>query len=181
MWWLYEQLAGNTSALDARCLARQAPGSEWLCLFAENVAPLLTSPVYALQSYYDSYQTTAIANVPNTSAPGAAAAVNAFGALLNARAKASLFGAGAAAHGAALDACHHHCGDDGTVWPAVLFDHNETAQSAAWAAWYARAGGAPLAEQVATFPCDWCCGHRVTAAAPLEEAIGALAGAGRAW
>ena len=114
MWWMYAQLAGNTSALSAPCLAAQAPGSQWLCLFAENVAPHLRTPLFALQSYYDSYQVAAIANVRNASAPGAQAAVNAYGALLNARVKARLLG-GAVRHGAALDACLHHCGGSGTV------------------------------------------------------------------
>jgi len=174
MWWMYDQLAGNTSALSPRCLAAQAPGSEWLCYFAENVAPTLATPVYALQSYHDSYQVAAIAHVPNASAPGAAAAINAYGATLNARVKAALLGRGAA-HGAALDACLHHCGSEGGEWPALPFAGNKTVQNAAWAAWYAHQGP-PLQEQVADFPCAWCCGHRVTG--EVGAAVGAFGAVG---
>ena len=169
MWWMYTQLQGNTSALDARCLAAQPPGSEWLCFFAENLAPYLTTPLFALQSYYDSYQAIAIAHVLNNSAPTASAAVNAFGAQLNARVKSALLSPRHAPplHGAALDACMHHCGGNGAVWPALPFERNTTRQNAAWAAWYScSAGGSgsgcqQLWEQASPWPCDWCCGHRV--------------------
>jgi len=146
MWWMYEQLAGNTSALSPRCLAAQAPGSEWLCFFAENISPYLTTPLFALQSYYDSYQILAIAH-ENASAPDDVPAINAFGAKLNARVKSGLL-ASAVKHGAALDACTHHCGGGGAVWPALPFARNTTRQNAAWASWYSESG-TTLWEQVA--------------------------------
>jgi hypothetical protein len=162
MYWMFEQLSGNTSALDSRCLGSQAEGSQWLCFFAENLAPLLRTPVFALQSFHDLYQITAILN-DNSNVTD----VNAFGSLLNARAKASLLGSSGAAHGLALDACHHHCGGEGSIWPALPLAGNSTVQNAAWAAWYAAGSGgkAPVTrlwEQVAEYPCAWCCGSRVT-------------------
>lgn len=77
-------------------------------------------------------------------------------------------------HGAALDACTHHCGSDGTTWPAIPFADNKTVQSGAWAAWYASHGGAGerVWEQVADWPCKWCCGARVT---DTSNALGAFA------
>ena len=159
MWWMWQQLAGNTSAIDARCLAAQPAGSEWLCFFAENLAPYLTTPVFALQSYYDAYQIGAILH-DDVKAPNASN-VNQFGARLNTRVKADLLGSSATKHGAALDACVHHCGSTGTVWPALPFASNTTMQNAAWAEWY-KGGSTRLYEQVSTFPCNWCCGHRVT-------------------
>ncbi len=156
---MWQQLQGNTSALDSRCVAAQQPGSEWLCYFAENLAPLLTTPVFALQSYYDAYQIGAILH-DDAKAPNASD-VNQFGARLNARVKAALLGSSAAAHGAALDACEHHCGGSGSAWPALPFASNTTMQNAAWAEWHS-GGETRLFEQVSTFPCDWCCGHRVT-------------------
>lgn len=163
MWWM-ASVANVTDALNARCLAAQAPGAEWLCLFAEATAPFLTSPVFALQSYHDSYQVSAILD-----APGNATAINAFGLLLSARLKATLL-ASAVPHGAALDACFHHCGSSGTTWPAIPFTKNTTVQNQAWAKWYTAHGsaGERLWEQIADWPCKWCCGARVT------EAMGAV-------
>lgn len=162
MWWLWEQLAGNTSAIDARCVAAQASGSEWLCLFAEQLARFVKTPIFALQSFYDSYQIGAIAHA-NATAPADAPGINAFGAALKARVKSNLL-AGAVRHGAALDGCTHHCGNAGTVWPAVTFNATaggHVAQNGAWHAWYA--GGAQRTyEQAAAYPCKECCGTRVT-------------------
>ena len=169
MYWMYEQLAGNTSALNARCLAAQAPGSEWLCFFAENISPYLTTPLFALQSYYDSYQILAILHA-NATAPNAAD-VNRYGGLLNAKVKSTLL-ASSVKHGAALDACEHHCGGRGEVWPALPVAKNTTRQNAAWAAWYG--GGTALEEQVATFPCAWCCGAHVTGARSAADVVRAL-------
>ena len=158
---MYTQLGGNTSAMSAPCMAAQAPGSEWLCLFAESVAPFLRSPLYALQSYYDSYQIGAILHA-NTTSPNVSD-VNAFGLLLNARIKSTLLKPGGVRHGAALDACQHHCGNDGTIWPTLPFSGNTTVQNAAWASWWGGGdNGTVLWEQVASYKCLWCCGNRVT-------------------
>lgn len=141
--------------LSPKCLAAH-PGAEWLCMFAENLAPTLKTPTFALQSVFDSYQVAAIlhASVNDT------AAVNAYGALLRAKVHEALLAA-SPKHGAALDACFHHCGSaswTGIAFAGIDIDHT---QGEAFAAWYgggAACEGSPsVCEQQATYPCKACC------------------------
>lgn len=154
MWWTWSHNASG--ALPPACLARFDPSDAWLCMFAENVAPTLTTPTFALQSYHDSYQIGSIAHL-NASDPADAAGINAYGLLLAQRLQAQLVDSDAL-HGAALDACTHHCGP--TSWANIYFD-NTTSQSEAFTSWYAApngpGSGRALWLQNASFPCDACC------------------------
>ena len=54
MQWTFENAnVSGGGLLPPQCLAAH-PGSEWLCMFAENLAPTLKTPTFALQSVYDS-------------------------------------------------------------------------------------------------------------------------------
>lgn len=54
MLWTYANTNVSGGALlPPACLAAHR-GSEWLCMFAENVAPTIKTPTFALQSVYDS-------------------------------------------------------------------------------------------------------------------------------
>ncbi|CAE7201415.1 PAE9 [Symbiodinium pilosum] len=54
-WTFYAQNA--TSGMNWRCLEKNR-NQEWRCMFAEHVAPFITTPTFALQSMYDSWQTS---------------------------------------------------------------------------------------------------------------------------
>jgi hypothetical protein len=154
LWTFANANVSGGGLLSPACLAAHA-GSEWLCMFAENLAPHLRTPLFALQSVFDSYQVGAIAHAD----PADDAAVNAYGALLRARVHEALLGA-SPKHGAALDACYHHCG---RFWNNISFagidiDHS---QGEAFAAWYGGAaaceGSPQVCEQQEAYPCKDCC------------------------
>ena len=147
MWWIWNN-TNATGALPPACVAAQSTGSEWLCLFAENIVPVLTSPLFALQSYYDSYQTEAIAHL-NNSDPNITA-FNAYGARLRDTVKNSF--KKNPASGYALDACAHHCGP--SSWDDITFK-NGYSQSQTADAWRKGLGGSD--EQIAAYPCVTCC------------------------
>jgi hypothetical protein len=148
MWWIWNS-TNVIGALTPACVAAQSTGSEWLCLFAENIVPVITTPLFALQSYYDSYQTAAIAHL-NNSDPNITA-FNAYGALLRDTVKNSF--KKNPASGFALDACAHHCGP--LSWDDITFPKNGSSQAQTANAWRQGLGGSD--EQVAVFPCITCC------------------------
>lgn len=155
MLWTYTNAnVSGGGLLSPKCLAAH-PGVEWLCMFAENLAPTLRTPTFALQSVFDSYQVGAIlhANANDT------AAVNAYGALLRSRVHKALLSN--KKNGAALDSCYHHCG--AKSWTNIAFagidiDHT---QGEAFAAWYGGAaaceGSQSVCEQQEAYPCEACC------------------------
>ena len=54
MQWTFENAnVSGGGMLSPECLAAH-PGNEWLCMFAENLAPTLKTPTFALQSVFDS-------------------------------------------------------------------------------------------------------------------------------
>lgn len=139
-----------TSGVNARCVsAHEEAGDTWKCMFAEYTAPHIVTPVFALQSQYDSWQLGC-----DLSEDATVAQVNAYGANLTARLKSSLIigGASGLVNGAFLDSCYHHCGGWSTIPIA-----GET-QSTAFAKWY-NGTVAPdtLYTQNKAYPCDDCC------------------------
>ena len=152
VWWMWSRM-NVSAALAPACLAAHAPADAWLCLFAENVAPTLATPTFALQSVHDSYQIPAILHA-NASDAADVGAINAYGVELAARLQRALIDAPGGAHGAALDACLHHCGS--RAWKDIGFPQAPS-QAGAFAEW--RAGGATrLFKQTEAFPCAACCG-----------------------
>ena len=114
--------------LSPKCTAAH-PGEEWLCMFAENLAPTMTTPTFALQSIYDSYQ---IGSILHANASDAAA-VNAYGAILQSRLHAALLSN--SKNGAAIDACYHHCGANSwanIAFAGIDFDHTQGEAFASW-------------------------------------------------
>lgn len=129
MQWTYENAnVSGGGLLSPKCIAAHA-GEEYLCMFAENLAPTLATPTFALQSIYDSYQIGAILHANASDA----AAVNTYGALLRTRLHAALLSN--PKNGAAIDACYHHCGR--TSWSdigfaGIDFDHTQGEAFASW-------------------------------------------------
>ena len=140
---------GMNSTLDAACTAANAADAA-ACIFAEVAAASLATPTFALQGKYDSWQLVGDADLPVNDTAG----VNAWGALVSARLRASLLAA--PQHGAFLDSCLHHCGG------FDAFHVDGFTQATAHAAWYA-AGAAPrraLYNQSEGYPCAACCTAR---------------------
>lgn len=156
MQWTYDTL--NISAsLYPECLALY-PGSEgWRCFMAQYAAPHIRTPLFEIQSYFDSYQIGAIADVNATNN----SAVNAYGDLLKAAVSASQ--AANPRIGGAIDACHHHCSRN--LWYTMSVGQEggvNVSEGDAFARWYAEQGrGQQVWEQQAEYPCASCCGGAV--------------------
>ena len=147
MRWL---VAAMNASLPAACVAAHADDPA-LCMFAENIAPTLQTPTFALQSTYDAYQVPVIAHL----APADAAAINAYGAELERRLNASYLAA-SPRHAVFLDSCYHHVGE----WGQIVIGGQD--QAAALLEFYeaVRAGGAAprqLWRQGRDYPCAACC------------------------
>ena len=54
-------LSNSTAGIATRCAAANV-GLEWRCIFAEYAFPFVETPLFALESLYDSWQ------IPNVSA-----------------------------------------------------------------------------------------------------------------
>jgi len=139
-----------TSGVNADCIAakRAAGEDEYLCMFAEHSSEHIRSPVFALQSKYDSWQTGHVLFDGDV-----AASVNVLGRNITARTKSMLLGRNPQS-GAFLDACHHHCG----AWDTIRIDGDLV--SDAFAKWYAShtdATAKKLWNQDEKYPCDACC------------------------
>lgn len=159
MIWTFQN--GNiTAMLPPACLALYPPSEGWRCFMAQYIAPHIQSPLFMIQSYHDSYQVEAIAQV----LPNATAAINAYGALL-----ASTIADVQAANprlGGAIDACYHHCSRN--LWEQMFFANatggggaggQNVSEGGAFLAWWATRGatGQRVWEQQAAYPCADCC------------------------
>ena len=117
MAWVFHQ-QNATSGVDASCVALEQPQSN--CMFAEHTMKHVSTPLFALQSQYDSWQTQFDLGSAN------AALINQWGRNLTTRVRENLL----SQHGMFLDSCHHHCGDWGYIF--VSGDN----QPAAFEKWY---------------------------------------------
>jgi len=144
MTWVFtaQEAAGG---VDKDCVAAHtATNDTWMCMFAEHTAEHIQSPIFPLQSKYDSWQTG------NVLSPWATEdATNAFGAELTTRLINTVLDK--PQNGAFLDACHHHCGNFN-----VMVTDGET-QATAFAKWYNGNAGNHFYNQDQAYPCDDCC------------------------
>ena len=151
MRWTFDNANVSGGGLLPPACTAAHPGAEWLCMFAENLAPTLRTPTFALQSVHDTYQVAAILHA----AANDTGAINAFGALLRGKLHQALLDGGGA-HGGAVDACSHHCG--GTAWGGIGFaggGGGGVTQGGAFEAWYS--GKGRVFEQNEAYPCAACC------------------------
>ena len=147
MRWIFARM-NSTGGVPAACVAAHAADPA-LCIFAENVAPTLRTPTFALQSTYDAFQVTDIAHL----APANASAINAYGRALEARLVEALLGS-SALHGVFLGSCYHHVGE----WGEIVIDGQD--QAAALQQFYAgvgKAGAKREWRQGRAYPCAACC------------------------
>jgi hypothetical protein len=141
----------NMSATaNTACMAAHQ-GEEYKCILAANVMPYISTPMFALQSQYDSWQAV---NIRNDLYPPV---LNRFGAQLQRMVKESMLDPWPR-NAVFLDSCFHHCGGWGT-----LRDDDGRTQAAAFAEWYGAilVGGnatTQLYGKLASYPCIECCG-----------------------
>ena len=147
MRWVFSAM-NSSGGLPAACVAAHAADPA-LCMFAENVAPTLRTPTFALQSTYDLYQIPSIAGLK----PNDTEQINQYGDLLAARLEAQFLNSSAVNHGVFLDSCYHHVGE----WREIVIDGIDNAQ--ALMAFYDSVGkpGRKVWKQGRPYPCAACC------------------------
>jgi hypothetical protein len=143
--WTYF-MQNATAGINKDCIAANS-GAEWKCMFAEHSAEHVRSPLFAMQSQYDSWQTG------HVQGNGGDAKTQVLGNNITQRIQSMLM-----AHnkesGAFLDSCHHHCG----AWNTIRIDGDLI--STAIQKWYdgiGKAGSKKLWNQNKAYPCDACC------------------------
>lgn len=135
-----------TAGVHQECIAAHT-GEEWMCMFAEHASEHIRTPIFAMQSEYDSWQT---GHVQGT---GGAAKTQEMGDNITARLQSMLMARNLES-GAFLDSCHHHCG----AWNSIRIDGDLI--SDALQKWYdgiGVKGSKKLWNQNQPFPCDACC------------------------
>jgi len=135
-----------TAGINADCIAKHA-GEEWKCMFAEHASEHIHTPLFAMQSQYDSWQTG------HVQGNGGAAKTQELGDNITARIQSMLMKNNAES-GAFLDSCHHHCGK----WNGIRIDGDLI--SDAFQTWYdgvGTPGSKKLWNQNQAYPCDSCC------------------------
>jgi len=154
--WLFATM-NATDGVNADCIAAKSTGGTptddpaYLCMFAEHTAVFTHTPLFPLQSMYDSWQTGHVLYYPNT-----AADVNVLGANISTRLHANLIGPHPLS-GAFLDACWHHCG----MWNEIRIDGELV--SVAFQKWYEGLDGSGTShpkrvwQQKEQYKCDACC------------------------
>lgn len=178
--WIFEQ-QNATRGVNSRCLEDLQPtGDEWKCMYAETAAKYIRTPIFALQSEYDSWQREAVLTTNDD--------VNAFGDDLTAKLHKSVLD-GDVRSGAFLDSCSHHC----HMWGNIRIDGDLVAD--AFRKWYDGLGDGlgdgdaaeddssdgrqrqekRLWSQKRAYPCAECCAPNPVGAA--EELNGSGGGA----
>ncbi|KAA0163629.1 hypothetical protein FNF31_02790 [Cafeteria roenbergensis] len=142
--WVF-QAQNASSGVNQDCIeAHRSTGDTWMCMFAEHTAPHIKTPVFALQSKYDSWQSDHVLSTKTD------AMMNALGANITSRLQANLLSN--PHNGAFLDGCYHHCGRWGEILP---IDGDE--QSTAFLKFYYGITEQTFWNQDVTYPCDKCC------------------------
>lgn len=145
--WTYT-VQNATAGINKDCVAaHEATGDVWKCMFAEHSSEHIRSPVFAMQSQYDSWQTG------HVQGNGGAAKTQVMGNNITARIQSMLMKNNPES-GAFLDSCHHHCG----AWNGIRIDGDLV--SVAIQKWYNGIGNPnnkKLWNQNKPYPCDACC------------------------
>ncbi|CAE6923365.1 PAE5 [Symbiodinium natans] len=145
LWWTFH-IQNASSGVNQRCLEQHVK-EEWRCMFAEYAAEFLRTPVFALQSMYDSWQTT---HVQGT---GGVSKTAILGMNITERLKNKLLGKNPES-GAFLDSCLHHCG----AWNSIRIEGDLVATAVErWYSGLGRAGSKRLWNQNRSYPCRDCC------------------------
>jgi len=135
-----------TSGINGDCVAAHQ-GEEWKCMFAEHSSEHIHTPLFAMQSQYDSWQTA------HVQGSGGSVKTQELGDNITSRIKSMLM-ANNKESGAFLDSCHHHCG----AWNTIRIDGDLI--SDAFQKWYngiGVEGSKKIWNQNQAYPCSVCC------------------------
>jgi len=138
MRWIFKQ-QNVSSGVNQGCIAGAKDTSD--CIFAEHTVPFIKTPIFPLQSRYDSWQIDNILGTKDDTE------VNNYGTLFDTRFQAVAAGA---PNGYFLDSCYHHCAQ----WNNIRIDTQLNSQ--AFGAWYNGATQDRFFQQQ-TYPCTACC------------------------
>jgi len=141
-------LQNASASLDPECLEKYSK-KPWKCYFARYAAPLIRTPIFALQGEYDSWQ------IFNDLGSTKKKKINAYGNAISKTMVKHLIN-GETQHGMFIDSCQHHCGG----WS--LFYINGTSQAQAFQDWYVnvttnKTVNNSRSQQDEKFPCLSCC------------------------
>ena len=155
--WVYHMM--NTSAaIDQSCLRHYLPlGVPWKCMFGQHSLQFITTPMFVMQTMYDSWQMKQILVHEDFEGP-----VNEWAALTHA-AHATLYQtpyrdslnvSTSASHGAWLTGCYKHCG----LWAEIQIDDVNTPEAFEQ---FKRGEKRFWSQGFPGFPCDACCSRYV--------------------
>jgi len=141
MKWVFQAM-NATSGVNQACISAHTPTKDTnLCFFAEHTSPHITTPIFPLQSQYDSWQTGNILGSSN------ATLINTYGQTVSARFKMAVLSE--PRNGCFFDSCFHHCG----AWDSIVIGGSNVAVASKL--WYQ--GGKEVDVQSEVYPCDMCC------------------------
>jgi len=141
MRWVFMQ-QNCTSGVNQDCIgAHSAGGDTYLCFFAEHTTPYIKTPIFPLQSRYDSWQ---VGNILGTNATDP---VNTYGTLFAQRFQAVEKNPD---NGYFFDSCYHHCGE----WDSIRISN--VLSGDALLGWYNKTNTGRYLQQIA-YPCENCC------------------------
>jgi len=132
-----------TDGVNQECIKKYSTtGNTWNCFFAQHTSPFIKTPIFPLQSEYDSWQ---VGNDLGSSDPSQ---VNTYGTLLTNLVKTQVLDTNPQ-NSVFLDSCYHHCGDWNTIKIGGL------TQAQAFKEWYQ--GSKNVWVQGKPYPCQSCC------------------------
>jgi len=143
MIWTFEQMACH-DGVNSDCVAHYKPSKEeWRCFFAQYTSPFIKTPIFPLQSIYDSWQ---LSEDLHSNDPFV---INEWGKQLAMLVDKNLL-APHPANGIFMDSCAHHCG----AWGAIHIKGKDQAQ--ALQEWYDGSKD-KIFFQDNQYPCAQCC------------------------
>lgn len=141
MIWVFNYMNAS-SGVHQGCIANEIK-DPWKCMFAEHTAPYIKTPMFPLQSEYDSWQ------IPHDLKSNDTTLINQYGANLTKLIENNFLKA--KNHGIFLDSCHHHCG----MWGSIRIDGD--LQANAFQKWYNNPTTKRIWNQNQKYPCADCC------------------------
>lgn len=129
--------------VNQKCINSYPDEEKWKCFFAEYVAPFISTPIYAIQSKFDTWQ------VYNVVLNDGIYEVNSFGDDFMARLKDSLLVSNK--NSGFIDSCFHHCGP----WRNIRIEKKTWAEG--FRDWYENIETTPLIQN-RNYICKQCCG-----------------------
>jgi len=140
MRWVFQQ-HNASSGVNQRCIVSR-PNSASDCMFAEHTVPYITTPIFPLQSRYDSWQLDNILGTKNDDG-----LANAYGQLFEQRFAALNTLPG---NGYFFDSCYHHC----AMWNSIRI-RNQLCSTAIMS-WYNESPDERYVQN-SVYPCAACC------------------------